>query len=335
MRTLITVANRDFRRTLFSEEALNKLASVSDVDWVPEGEVFTSDMLTEQIARYDAVITTWGSPKLTEKVLARASRLKYVGHAAGTVVPIVEPNIFDREPVIMVTNANYALARSTAELTMMLMMAGAWNLRTYTDQLQRGHWRNNSEETVLGLYGQTIGLIGYGEISKELIRLLKPFNVTVLMYSRNCPDDEAEQLGIEKCGLDELLQRSSIVSLHNTLTAQTRGMIGREQLKLMHDGALLVNTARGPIVQEQALLEELQSGRIFAALDVFDTEPVPVDHPLLRLPNALCSPHIGALSGYWKSKLGETVIDDLIRMLRGEPLEGRITKEKFAILTPK
>lgn len=334
MRTLITVSNPDLKKTLFSPQAIRKLQSVSQVDWVPEGRMFTSDDLSAQISPYDVVITSWGSPQITAEVLAKSARLRFVGHAAGTVVPIVDPVIFEHDREIIVCNANYALARSTAELAMALIMAGAWQLRGYAQRLEQGEWGSAAKGTGLGIFGQTIGLIGYGEISRELIRMLKPFHVTILLYSRNCADADAAEWGIERCSLDELLQRSSIVSVHNTLTEQTTGMIGREQLKLLQDGALLVNTARGPIIQEQALLEELQSGRIHAALDVFDHEPLPFGHPLLGLPNVLCSPHIGALSGYWRSRLGETVIDDCIRFLRGEPMQGRITKEKFAILTP-
>lgn len=335
MRTLITVSNPDLKQTLFSPQAIRKLEAVSEVDWVPEGQPLTSDELAMRISPYDAVITSWGSPQLTTEVLAQASRLRFVGHAAGTVVPFVDPAIFEHEHEIIVCNANYALARSTAELAMALMMAGTWQLRGYAHRMEQGEWKTTTKETRLGIFGQTIGLIGYGEISRELIRLLKPLDVKILLFSRNCPDADAVEWGIERCSLEELLQRSSIVSLHNTLTEQTKGMIGREQLNLIQNGALVVNTARGPILQEEALLEELQSGRIHAALDVFDHEPLPADHPLLRLPNVLCSPHIGALSGYWRSRLGEIVIDDWIRLLRGESLQGRITKEKFAILTPR
>ncbi|MFK7693845.1 hydroxyacid dehydrogenase [Paenibacillus sp. HJGM_3] len=335
MRTLIAVSNPDFKTRLFRAEAIRKLEAVSAVDWVPEGQPFTEADLAEWIPGYDACLTTWGSPKFTPAVIARADRLRYIGHAAGTIVPIVDPAVFEREPEIVVANANHALGRSTAELVLTLMLAGAWNLGGYTQELRNGIWRDSTTSSVLGLYGQTVGLIGYGEISRELIRLLRPFDVHVLLYSRNCPEAEAAELGVELCGLDDLLRRSAIVSLHNTLTEQTRGMIGREQLRLMRDGALLVNTARGPIVQEAALVEELRTGRLFAALDVYDTEPLPMDHPLLQLPNAICAPHIGALSSYWRCRLGEHVIDDLLRLLRGEPLVGHISREKFAIMSPR
>jgi phosphoglycerate dehydrogenase-like enzyme len=133
--------------------------------------------------------------------------------------------------------------------------------------------------------------------------------------------------------LEDLLRRSNIVSLHDTLTTSTKGMIGREQLKLLADGALLINTARGPLIDEEALLDELASGRIAAALDVYHTEPLAVDYPLLKLPNVLCLPHIGAYSGYWKSQLGAMVVEDLVRFTSGQPLLREVDEERFLRMT--
>lgn len=332
MRTLIAAAAPDIRRMVFNREALAILESVSAVDWVPEGLPYTSADLARDIGGYDACITTWGSAKLTQEVLEKADRLKFVGHAAGTVIPIVDPAIFDRN--IAVVNANGPLARSTAELAFSLILAGAWDHHGYNSRMKQGQWSINSRETVMGLYRQVVGIIGYGDISRELIRLMKPFDAEILLHSRNCSPEEASRHGVMLCGLEDLLRRSQIISLHNTLTPLSRGMLGHEQLRLIRDGALFVNTARGPIVDEKALAAELRTGRFFAALDVFDEEPLAPDHEFLRLPNVLCLPHIGGFSRHWKTRLGESVVRDLVRFLRGEPLHGEITREKFARLTP-
>ena len=131
------------------------------------------------------------------------------------------------------------------------------------------------------------------------------------------------------------MRKSRIVSLHNTLTPSSRGMIGKKELSWLQDGALFVNTARSPIVDGNALLGELRSGRISAVIDVYDHEPLDRESELLKLPNVLCTPHIGGFSGYWRTRLGETVIDDLVRFVKGQPLQGRITVEKFDRLTPR
>lgn len=333
MKTLITINQKDLKNMIFQNGALERLEQISEVDWIPENEEYTSLELAKDIGAYDACITGWGSPKFTCEVIENAARLKFVGHTAGTVVPIVDPLIFDKN--IKVVNANSALARTTAEASVTLMMAGAWNLCGYNLQLKEGEWSKNSSQTVMGLYGQTVGLIGYGDISREVIRLIKPFNVKILLNSRYCSKEEADSLGIELCSLEELLKKSQIISLHNTLTPSTQGMLGKKELDLIRDGALLVNTARGPIIDEQALIATLQTGRLFAAIDVYHNEPLDKESDLLKLPNVLCVPHIGGFGSYWKTRLGLTIVNDLERFIKGEPLEGEITKEKFSRLTPR
>ncbi len=333
MKTLITVYDSDLKRMVFQHGAIESLKEFSEVDFVEEGKYFSSEDLERVIGDYDACITGWGSAKITEEVLKKAVRLKFVGHTAGTVVPIVEKGIFDRD--ITVVNANSALAMSTAEAAMAFIMAGAWNLHGYNTGLKNGQWSKNNCETILGVGHQTVGIIGYGDISREVIRLLKPFNVRILLYSHYCPREEAEHLGVELCSLEELLRRSRIISLHNTLTPMSEGMIGKKELALIRDGSLIVNTARGPIVNSDALLDEVRTERLFAALDVYDNEPMDKEHELLKLSNVFCLPHIGGYSNYWKTRLGKTVIDDMERWVKGEELQGQITLDKFKRLTPR
>ncbi len=333
MKTLVAIANKSLRELFWGESAVRKLTALSEADFVPEGEPFTSRDLAERIAEYDAVITSWGSPTLTPEALARAGRLKFIGHGAGSVASIVTEDVFDTS--IAVTSANPVLAHSTAECAVALMFAGAWNLQGNAERLKRGEWSDNSRETVLGVTRRVVGLVGFGEISKQVIRMLQPFGVRILLHSSHCGEEEAAALGVERCGLNELFERSDIVSLHSTWTPRTEGMIGAEQLGRMRDGALLVNTARGPIVREQALLAELRRGRIFAALDVYDREPLPANHELLALPNVMCLPHIGGFHGLMKRELCEFVVDELGRFARGERLLGQVTLERYRRSTPR
>ncbi|SFL34464.1 Phosphoglycerate dehydrogenase [Paenibacillus sp. 1_12] len=332
MRTLVTVWKKELRQLLFTEEVIKQLESVSEVDWVPEGTMYEAAQFEQDIHRYDACLTSWGSPKITVEVLSQAKQLRFVGHAAGTLTPYVEPSIFQRP--IKVVNANTALAKSTAELAVTLMMSGSWEILNYRDRLKSGLWGDSGNgSTVSGLSGQTVGIIGLGEISREVIRILHAFHTRVLLYSPYCSVEEAEVLGVTLCSLEDVLRNCRIVSLHDTLTTSTRGMIGKEQLKLMVDGALLINTARGPLIDETALLDELTSGRISAALDVYHNEPVQEDYPLLKLPNVICLPHIGAYSGYWKSQLGAMVVEDLVRFVTGQPCLREVNEERFLRMT--
>lgn len=332
MKTLVAICDAELKKLLFPPALVQKLESLSEVVWAPEGVPYTGAGLARDIAGVDACITGWGSPKFTPEVLAHADQLRFIGHTAGTVIPVVDACVFARG--VTVVNANTCLAHSTAELAFTLMLAGAWRLQPYAQRMKDGGWSANSRETVPGVGGQSVGLVGYGEIAREVIRLLRPLGAEIRLFSKHCPPGEAEALGVRLTGLDELLSRSRIVSLHNTLTPESAGMLGARELALLPDGALLVNTARAPIVREAALLHELESGRIWAALDVYEQEPLPRDHPFLRLPNVFCTPHIGGYAAGWKTKLGETVVGDLFRFCGGEPLHGRVSAEKFKSMTP-
>ncbi|WNR46107.1 NAD(P)-dependent oxidoreductase [Paenibacillus roseipurpureus] len=333
MKTLITIANEGLRDLFWQEAAMKKLENFSQVDIIPLHERFTSEDLAEIIGEYDACITSWGSPSFTPNVLARAEKLRFIGHGAGSVAAIVNEDVFHTP--IAVTSANKVLALSTAECAVSLFFAGAWDHAGYSARLKGGQWSNNTRETVLGVTRRVVGLIGYGEISKQVIRMLQPFNVTILLHSSYCSREEAIARGVELVGLNELFERSDIISLHNTWTSQSEGMIGRDQLKLMRDGTLFVNTARGPIVQERALVEELRKGRIFAALDVYEHEPLPKNHELLTLPNVLCLPHIGGYHGLLKRELCDFIVDELHRFVKGEALLGQVSLEHYRRLTPR
>ncbi|MFC4778771.1 hydroxyacid dehydrogenase [Paenibacillus sp. GCM10023252] len=333
MKTLVAISNEGLRELFWQEQVRSKLDRISDTDFVPIHETFTSERLAEVISGYDAVITSWGSPAFTPEVLANASRLQFIGHGAGSVVSIVKEDVFDT--AVAVTSANRVLAQSTAECAVSLMLAGAWSLSGYNARLKQGHWSDNNRDTILGVTRRVIGLVGYGEISKQVIRLLKPFNVRILLHSSFCSIEEAEAAGVELCGLNELFEQSDIVSMHNTWTPRTEGMIGSQQLGRLRDGALFINTARGPIVQEEALLQELRQGRISAALDVYEQEPLPKEHELLTLPNALCLPHIGGYHGLLKRELCDFIVDELARLIKGEELLGRVTLDHYRRLTPR
>ncbi|WP_068603304.1 hydroxyacid dehydrogenase [Paenibacillus swuensis] len=328
MRTLIGINNQELMDMFFQEQVLNNLRTFSDVDMFEIGEGVTSEDLAERIAPYDAYLTSWGSPRVTAEVLARGINLKYVGHVAGTVVAVVNEDIYDTN--IIVASANPVLAKSTAEAAVALMMAGAWDLTGYRSRLQQGTWCNNAKDTVMGLGGQTIGLIGYGEISSNVIAFLKGFPVTIKLFSRYCTQEQAEAMGVKLCGLEELLSTSQIVSLHNTWTSSTEGMIGARELALMQNGTLFVNTARARIVDERALLDELQSGRLFAAIDVYHNEPLLPDSPLLQLDNVLCVPHIGGFARKYKTAMGDFVVEDLKRFTAGDLPRGLVTREGYS-----
>jgi phosphoglycerate dehydrogenase-like enzyme len=194
---------------------------------------------------------------------------------------------------VAVFNAPESLTHSTASAAMLLMLAVARKLPAQERMARSGCWRGQGEIIGNDLVGKTIGIVGLGRISKELIRLLAPFQMHVLVWSRHCSPTEAASLGIQRAAdLDALLRASDFVSLHCALTPQTRGMIGRRELRLMKPSAYFINTGRGEMVHQESLVQALQEGWIAgASLDVFESEPLPADDPLTRMENVVLTPH--------------------------------------------
>lgn len=332
MKTLIAVQNPDLINLFFAGNEVEKLQSFSEVVWYNDtGVAFNSEGLSQIIGDYDACLTTWGSPFFTHQVQENSGRLKFIGHMAGSATGVVSELIYDKD--ITVATANIVLAKATAESAVALMLAGAWDLLGYTTRLKQGQWSSNNRDTVMGVSEQVIGLIGYGEISRNVISLLRGFPVTIKLASRYCTPEQAASLGVHLCSLEELLQTSQIISLNSSLTHSTVGMIGAKELELIPDGALFVNTARGKIVDEEALVKELQTKRFYAALDVYYQEPLPKEHPLLQLDNVLCVPHIGGFAVKYKRYMSEFIIDNLRCFAEGKQPEGKVNREEYGRMT--
>ncbi|PYI50299.1 hydroxyacid dehydrogenase [Paenibacillus flagellatus] len=277
----------------------------------------------------DIAITSWGCGALAGELLDRAPNLKAVIHAAGTVKGIVTPELWERG--IRVSSGNGPLGVGVAETALGLTIASLKNMWRLSHSTSGGGW-SEGKEKVRELYEVTVGVIGAGKAGSHYMKLLRSFRVDVLVYDPILTAEQAESLGAAKVELDDLLARSDVVSIHAPSLPATYRMINGERLARMKDDAILINTARGSIVDEAALVEELRKGRLFACLDVTDPEPPAPDHPLRTLPNCILTPHIaGAVNnGVWR--LGQFAIDETKRLLAGEPLEGEVKAEQMSTL---
>ena len=224
----------------------------------------------------------------------------------------------DRGVVITNTPSN-EVNEAVAEHTWALMLSLARRIVEADESVRRGLYRGWEPDIFLGtnLVGKTLGIIGLGRIGTMVARRAKGYNMTVL-YNKHSPDEEAEkELGIKFADLDELLATSDFVSLHVPLTDETRGMINKESLAKMKDGSYLVNTARGPVVDESDLVEALRGGKLrAAALDVYQNEPN--IHPeLIAMPNVITTPHIASATMEARNKMGEQAVSAIINTLQG------------------
>lgn len=216
-------------------------------------------------------------------------------------------------------NTPGVLTETTADLAFALILAASRRLREASELVRSGNWRSVDFELLLGqdIHGATLGLVGYGRIGQAVARRARGFSMRVQHYARTEHDDELSSW----TPLDRLLATSDVVSIHTPLTDATRGLIGEHELAMMKATAVLVNTSRGGVVDQQALTDALRDRRIFAAgLDVTAVEPIPVDEPILALDNCLVLPHIGSASRATRSRMVDLAVDNVLAGLTGRPL---------------
>jgi len=219
---------------------------------------------------------------------------------------------------IIVTHTPGVLTNATADLAFALLTAAARRVVEGHDYVLRGQWQTWHPELLLGpeLYGATVGIIGFGRIGQAFARRARGFDMKVLYTSRH-PKPKAEAgLKAQYVGLDELLERADFVSLHTPLTPYTHHLLNSEKLAQMKENSILINTARGKVVDTQALLDALDHGPLFAAgLDVTDPEPLPANHPLLKHQRVVITPHIGSAGRSTRLQMAKMVVEDTLAVL--------------------
>lgn len=305
---------------LLSGDAIDRLRHVADLRG-PVFEDFSSPAARAALADAEVLVTGWGCPPFTASDLGDAPNLKAVIHAGGVIGDRFPPVPAGRN--IQASNAGAANAVPVAEYTLaMILLANKQAfeaIRLYRNR--RDAVDREREFPTAGNYRKTVGLVGASRIGKHVARLLRPFQLDVVVYDPYLVADEARSLGIRRVSLEALLAGSDVVSVHVPVTPATTGMIGAAELALMRSGATLVNTARGEILDQDALEKELLSGRINAILDVAVPDVLPPGHPFYDLPNVLLTPHIAGSMGTELWRMGDHVVSELERYVAGQPFE--------------
>jgi len=277
-------------------------------------------VLLEKVRACDGLLSLL-TDKVDAELMDAAPRLRVISNMAVGFDNIDVPAATERG--ILVGNTPEVLTDTTADFAFALLMAAARRIGEAIDYVRAGKWKTWGPMLLMGhdIYGATLGLIGLGRIGSGVARRAQGFNMRVLYYDVVRRQDLEQQLNITYADIDTLLAESDFVSLHTPLTPETRHIINADALRKMKPTAVLVNTARGPLVDSQALYAALRDGVIgYAALDVTDPEPIPLDHPLLTLPNCLIVPHIASASVATRGKMAELAARNLIAGLKGELL---------------
>lgn len=305
-------------------ERLRALCEVPDPEPLPN---FDDPRAGALLARAEVLLTGWGCPPLTAEVLADAPGLRAVFHAAGTVKNHVTDACWERGLVI--SSAASANAIPVAEYTLAAILFA--NKRVL--QLQQRYRQVRQfrlwalEEPGLGNYRKRVGIVGASRIGRRVIALLRPFDLEIWVSDPYCEAAEAEALGAKLVQLDELIAGCDVVSLHAPSLPETHHLLDRRRLALLPDGSTLINTARGALVDHEALERELVSGRIYAVIDTTDPEVLPADSPLYELPNVLLTPHIAGAVGDETGRMVDLALDEIERFAGGEPLQHEVRRE--------
>ncbi len=272
------------------------------------------DRLVELVRDVDAIIVR-SKPKVTRRVIKSAPRLKVIARA-GVGLDNIDLDAA-KERGIKVVNSPGASSRSVAELAFGLLFAVARKIAFADRKMREGIWAKKQAMGV-ELEGKTIGVVGFGRIGYQVAKIANAFGMKVLLYDPYPKEERAKEVGGSFASLEDLLRESDVVTLHVPLVEATYHMINEERLKLMKPTAILINAARGAVVDTKALVKALQEGWIAGAgLDVYEEEPLPKDHPLTKLDNVVLTPHIGASTVEAQMRAGVQVAEQIVEILKG------------------
>ncbi|WP_328535611.1 hydroxyacid dehydrogenase [Streptomyces sp. NBC_00344] len=312
--------------------SLAALAEVCDLAPLPVLDDLTTDRARAALADAELLLTGWGCPPLDAAVLAAAPRLRAVVHTAGSVRGHITEACWERG--IEVSSAAAANALPVAEYTVaMILLSGKRVLeraRSLRATRRRDDWLDTPPD--VGNYGRTVGILSASLIGRRVIELLAPYDLRVLLHDPYVSAAEAAALGVRQTGLGELFAQSDVVSVHTPLLPATRGLVSRELLVSMRPDAVLVNTSRGQVVDQDALLDVLRKNRIRAILDVTDPEILPPEHPLWECDNALITPHLAGSQGNEWRRLADLAVGEVARWAAGDGFAHPVHRERLAFL---
>ena len=324
------LVNDQWKEKVFSETHYSRLRELGEVHIYRGDERFSDKpAMLDFVKDTDVLITSWRSPAVDAEILDACPGLLGVIHAAGSVKKVVTPELISRG--VRLTSASNELSRGVAETTLGAAIAACKGMFTLTRDTRNGLWRENFN-TITDFYGIKIGVIGAGCAGRHFIDLLRAFRVDVFVYDPYVSEEEIRELGAEKCELSYLMSECDVISIHAPSVPETDNMINRENLRLIKDGAVLINTARGSLINEQDLVEECRKGRFMAVLDVTNPEPPAKDSELRSLPNIVLFPHIAGVTTNGVRRIGEYVCKEAALLISGKRMMGEIDFSRLSVM---
>ena len=301
-------------RPVFDPTALEILAVEEGLsfEYMPEDG---DEVTPAQAARYDAIVVM--TPRVTARTLAGTDRRVRIVARFGVGYDNIDTEACTRAGVV-VTITPDGVRRPVATIILTFILALSHKLFIKDGLTKAGRWNERTDHMGIGLTGKTVGSIGLGNIGREVFRLLRPLDMVHIAYDPAAQPEAAAELGVRLVDLDTVLREADFLTINCPLSPQTHHLVGARELALMKSSAFLINTARGPIVDEAALTRALAERRVAgAALDVFDAEPTPVDNPILRLDNVIATPHALCWTDECFRRIAEDAFSSVVAVARG------------------
>lgn len=315
MKIYVAMPEGYVRDTFFTPRSKAIVDALGDVTYNTYDRQLTAEELRDVLADVDVLIAGWGCAPITQEVLSKANNLKMIAYTGGTVAAFITEAVYEKG--IIVLSGNEIFAESVAESNICYIMAVLRKVPKYDAMMGLGGW-HEPEFYNEGLMDKTVGIVGFGATSRYLARMLAPYHCELKISSGHLTQEEADQYGATVVSMDEIFETCDVISLQVAGTQANMNLVGEKQLKKMKDGALLVNTSRGKVVDEEALIRELETGRIRAALDVYYREPPLEDNKLRYMPNVLTMPHMAGPTIDRRQYVTIALAKDIQEMIAGK-----------------
>ena len=298
-----------------------------DTYWNISGQDYAPDQLAALLSQAQVIVTGPQTPPRSPQILAKAEHLAWWIHAGGSIKSVAPESVFDRG--VRCFTAKGRRAATVGEWCLGALLTLLRQLNAYDSDMHLGYW--NEQPNGRELFGATVGVVAASATARAFIALLAPFQCRVLVYDPYLSIPQANALGVKIASLQEVMA-CPIVSLHAPCLPLTEGMITAELLERMPDGGVLINSADARLVDGQALMRHLASGRVSAALDVYDKEPLPANHALRNLKNVLLTPRIAGDSALGRQQWLQAAAEDCLTAMEGLPVACEVTRDTWPII---
>ncbi len=322
MGKIALLVNKEQQSRVFNEKYYDKIRKFGELSIYERPDFEDIDYVTDFVKDSEVIITSWNSPQISKEMLDVCPNLKGVIHAAGSVKPVITEEFVTRK--IRITGSAVAIGEGVAETALGFAISACKGFYQLSKDTKNKIWDENKRSVVKDFYDINVGVISGGFVGRHMVKLLKNFHVDILMYDPMLSAEEIEKIGAKKVELNELMSESDIVTIHAPSIPATDNMINKENLSIMKDGAILINTARGTIINEEDLIEELERGRIFACIDVTNPEPPTPDNKLRDLDNVVLTPHIAGTVTNGLKRIALHVCEELERLMNGEKMRTEV-----------